>query len=704
MGTRKRTGASASARGGFAVILLALAAVLTMVPAAALADEAVAEKPEVCIGEAVALDEPSAVAYGEGAATQAAASTVATPTQAQIRAFYNAHPFDLADQLSYATEPLLTPPYGAGKLSNVSQTNALNALNFARYAAGIPANVTYNATFDAEASAAALVNAANNNGLSHRPAQPAGMNDALYQTGFQAAQKSNLSMGATPVGAVLLYLSDSDDSNIAVVGHRRWCLNPAMGSAAFGQAGAYGAMYAHDASGSAATYCAVVWPAQTMPTVLFGSDDAWSASVGYGNSGLGTSLGSVESIKVTLKRQSDGKTWTFSQAKSDGYFKIDSQGYPGGPIVIFRPDGVGSYKNGDVFTVAIAGSSSSISYKVTFFDMFPPDQVMIKDRSGESASSITLSEVGERASLYAVMGSSSIAEGTPAYSLMKCRGEGMAAHWSSSDPSVASVEPWGEYSTTWSYVLNGVLVRPDLVVNVVGKKAGVATITCTLANGVSASVKVAVSDANSAVGSDGSVHAGYWVGSGSSWWYAYNGGGYATGWQLIGGSWYHFDGSGWMQTGWQRIGAAWYYLNGDGSMATGWKYVGGVWYYLNEGGDMATGWKLVDGAWYYLYGSGAMATGWQQIGGAWYYLNSGGDMATGWKMVGGTWYYLNAGGDMATGWKQVDGAWYYLYGSGAMAANAWIGNYYVGGSGAMATDCWIGAYHVNGDGLWDQTR
>ena len=196
---------------------------------------------------------------------------------------------------------------------------------------------------------------------------------------------------------------------------------------------------------------------------------------------------------------------------------------------------------------------------------------------------------------------------------------------------------------------------------------------------------------------------GGWQRSGSDWWYAYDGSGYAaSGWERVGGAWYLFDDSGWMETGWQKVSGAWYYLQpGSGAMATGWRSIGGAWYYLNSGGDMATGWKQVGGAWYYLNSGGDMATGWKNLGGTWYYLNGDGDMAEGWKSVGGTWYYLQPGsGAMATGWKQVGSDWYWMDPSGAMAANRWVGDYYVGASGAMATDSWIGGYYVGSDGAW----
>lgn len=171
-----------------------------------------------------------------------------------------------------------------------------------------------------------------------------------------------------------------------------------------------------------------------------------------------------------------------------------------------------------------------------------------------------------------------------------------------------------------------------------------------------------------------------WVASGSSWWYAYEGGGYATGWEKINDQWFLFDNSGWMLTGWQKIGKTWYYLKASGAMKTGWQKLGSTWYYLESSGAMVSGWYKVDNTWYLFDSSGAMLTGWQKVGSAW--------------------YYLNASGAMLTGWQYIDDHWYYFDGSGAMAANRWQGNYYLTASGAMACSQYVGNYWVGSDGEW----
>ncbi|EHJ02101.1 cell wall binding repeat-containing protein [Clostridium sp. DL-VIII] len=134
--------------------------------------------------------------------------------------------------------------------------------------------------------------------------------------------------------------------------------------------------------------------------------------------------------------------------------------------------------------------------------------------------------------------------------------------------------------------------------------------------------------------------------------------------------------------GWvKNTDGTWSYNKADGTKATGWVQ-DGAWYFLNTNGIMQTGWVNDNGTWYFLNGSGAMKTGWVQDGANWYYLNASGAMATGWVNDNGTWYYLKASGAMATGWLNDNGTWYYLNASGAMLANTVVDGYKLNASGA----------------------
>ena len=178
-----------------------------------------------------------------------------------------------------------------------------------------------------------------------------------------------------------------------------------------------------------------------------------------------------------------------------------------------------------------------------------------------------------------------------------------------------------------------------------GKKITAAALTLMMALGASCPVAAA---------------SGQWRQNDSGWWYALNGGGWATGWQDISGSRYYFSPSGYMQTGWIQQDGNWYYLSGNGRMATGWTWDGSGWYYLDSNGVMQRGWLSQGGKWYYLTGTGKMATGWVWDGSGWYYLNSSGVMQTGWTWDGSNWYYLSGSGKMTTGWILDGGSWYFL--------------------------------------------
>ena len=95
---------------------------------------------------------------------------VAVHTPEQIAAYYRNHPFSLSKKDEYVSEPSLTSPYSAGKLSDESVQNGLNALNFVRYTAGLD-EVKISEDYCALTQAASLVNAMNR-GISHTPARP----------------------------------------------------------------------------------------------------------------------------------------------------------------------------------------------------------------------------------------------------------------------------------------------------------------------------------------------------------------------------------------------------------------------------------------------------------------------------------------------------------------------------------------------------
>ena len=298
---------------------------------------------------------------GEAPLMEAAVTpNVTYHTQAEIRAFVKSHPITNTP-FAYKTQPSTTEPYAAGELTDEVKNDGLNALNVVRYIAGLPANVTLNSSYSQACQAGALVNAANGV-LSHGPSKPEGMSDSLYNLGCSGTSQSNLAMGYGTLGGAVIgaWMHDGDSSNIDRVGHRRWCLNPAMKQTGFGAVGSFSAMFAFDgAFGS--TSLVSMWPGQTMPVNYFSSSYPWSYSTGQSET--------ASKIRVTLTKQ-DGTVWTFSQSASDGYFNVNNGGYGLSGCIIFRPNNV-TYAAGDVFKVTIEGTQKgTVSYTVTFFNLY----------------------------------------------------------------------------------------------------------------------------------------------------------------------------------------------------------------------------------------------------------------------------------------------------------------------------------------------
>ena len=292
---------------------------------------------------------------------------VAAHSQKDIQSFVDSHPAYLYQENLFRT-PSSKYPYTYGKLSKVNLQSALNLVNQMRYIAGLDASVSLLDSQENAMAATALVNALNNE-LSHYPARPAVLADSQYNTivslANQGAKSANLAYtyyNACTTNSILLYMGDSDASNIANVGHRRWILNPKLKRTAFGAHGSFTATYVLDASGSGGQ-TKIAWPGQEMPLQYFSVNDAWSLSFGREVK--------AANIQVTLMRLSDGKTWHFASTGSDGYFSVGQSGMGAAGCVIFRPKGLGSLSDGDTFQVLIqdAAKNESVAYQVHFFSV-----------------------------------------------------------------------------------------------------------------------------------------------------------------------------------------------------------------------------------------------------------------------------------------------------------------------------------------------
>ena len=292
-------------------------------------------------------------------------------TQQEITTYIKKKGIDINQGVEYKKQPSITSPYKAGTLTDKTLNEALETLNAMRYIAGIDDTVTLDNAYNEKTQAAALTNAANHT-LSHYPSHPSSMSKSLYELGAEGARSSNLAWTSWKTGLnfaiVNAWMEDGDSYNIDRVGHRRWILNPTMGKTGFGavyhdSVGTYTAMYCFDYTNHTADYYGVSWPAQNMPIEYFGSGYPWSISMGE--------VVDTSKVKVVLTRVKDGKKWTFSQKKSNGYFSVNNGGYGQSGCIIFRPDNV-SYAAGDAFQVEISGLTEAVSYTVSFFSLDQP--------------------------------------------------------------------------------------------------------------------------------------------------------------------------------------------------------------------------------------------------------------------------------------------------------------------------------------------
>ena len=248
----------------------------------------------------------------------------------------------------------------------------LQRLKTYRYVCGVPyEDIAWSDEYAKLAHHASLINAKLNK-LTHNPEKPSGMSDQEYALGKRGAGESNLFMGRTqPKACVDGWMDDSDSRNIDRVGHRRWCLNPAMLKSAFGTVGKYAAMYAFDRSRKPVPdWDFVAFPARGyMPIDLFGGHYAWSVSPNMRK----YAKPSKNAVKATIQPVNEKLADAGGPLKLN-YFNVENNGFGSGTAIIFRPESV-AVKPGTRYKVTIAGlktksgAPAEIQYLVHFIDM-----------------------------------------------------------------------------------------------------------------------------------------------------------------------------------------------------------------------------------------------------------------------------------------------------------------------------------------------
>lgn len=323
-------------------------------------------------------------------------------TAGEIAEMWRTHMVPKADYKNpFASAPSVKAPYKAGVLRSDYMEDGLRALNFYRFISGLPYDVTLDAELNELAAHGAVLLAAEDD-FSHEPAQPADMPVSFYDKGYASTTSSNLyfSYGYDDhilFASIQAYMEDSDVSNLPILGHRRWILNPPLQKTGMGLAekpaggrgvNSYAVLQVFDESRKEeVNYRYLPYPARgAFPVEVMLPTTAWSVTVNpevYDEP-------RYSRIKVTLTRTRDNRTWTFSGSRRyassnrNAYFNVDTDLYGGGPAIIFRPDGIDEYRPGDVFRVRIEGlkdlrgNDETIVYTVNFVSAANPEPVVVK--------------------------------------------------------------------------------------------------------------------------------------------------------------------------------------------------------------------------------------------------------------------------------------------------------------------------------------
>jgi hypothetical protein len=201
--------------------------------------------------------------------------------------------------------------------------------------------------------------------LDHTPKNEPGWPEDQYRDGYNGTSHSNLSMGSPVEFSPDGYMDDSDQKNIDRVGHRCWCINPAMGKTGFGYSDSdkFSAMWSMDSSGKGGgSTQTVFFPAPGYyPTGFFGNHYAWSVHF----RGKQPKDAKIQVIPLDATYAPSGGPLPFK------YLRSGKSGYGMSGICIFQPDGV-STAPGSKYWVEINFKGNVLQYLVEFCSVAPP--------------------------------------------------------------------------------------------------------------------------------------------------------------------------------------------------------------------------------------------------------------------------------------------------------------------------------------------
>ncbi|MDB5296200.1 MAG: S-layer protein, partial [Phycisphaerales bacterium] len=179
----------------------------------------------------------------------------------------------------FLEEPAVGPPaYRAGKVAPESLEQALKVTRLYRYLSGVPwQNVVLSPSDTVEAQHGAVI-LQKIGSLTHTPAKPDGMDDAFFKLAYAGCHKGNIHQGQTHIlSGIRGFMDDSDASNIAGIGHRRWILFPGLRRVGFGWSGGFMTMHVIDGSHDIPAFQYVAFPGEGYyPRQLVEPHYAWS--------------------------------------------------------------------------------------------------------------------------------------------------------------------------------------------------------------------------------------------------------------------------------------------------------------------------------------------------------------------------------------------------------------------------------------------
>jgi hypothetical protein len=211
--------------------------------------------------------------------------------------------------------------------------------------------------------------------LTHTPDNP-GLPDDEYQFALKGTSSSNICTSNDLPLAIEIFMGDSDATNVDRLGHRRWCLNPAMLKTGFGaDTSGYSCMWSMDSSRkNVPDFDFVGFPPRGfIPTSYFKNGYPWSISLNpkkfqKPEPSVKPTVTPVrfDPVKGTLRRKATPLDTEF--------VKFSYENFGTGPCVIFRPKDV-KVDDGSAYIVSlrglkqINGQDAPLEYFVGFFDL-----------------------------------------------------------------------------------------------------------------------------------------------------------------------------------------------------------------------------------------------------------------------------------------------------------------------------------------------